>query len=75
MAQALLERMLAERGVDGHIRVRSAGVSTYARDGMLASLDARIVLREDGIHLAEECDHLDRSAAPPGSARPSPTWS
>ena len=54
MAQALLEHMLAERGVNGHIRVRSAGVSPYARDGMLASLDARIVLREVGIHLTEE---------------------
>jgi protein-tyrosine-phosphatase len=54
MAQALLERMLAERGVNGRIRVRSAGVSKYARDGMLASLDARIVLREVGIHLSEE---------------------
>jgi protein arginine phosphatase len=54
MAQALLEHMLAERGVNGRIRVRSAGVSKYARDGMLASLDARIVLREVGIHLSEE---------------------
>ena len=54
MAQALLEKMLAERGVNGRIRVRSAGVSPYARDGMLASLDARIVLREVGIHLTEE---------------------
>jgi protein-tyrosine-phosphatase len=54
MAQALLEHMLAERGVNGRIRVHSAGVSPYARDGMLASLDARIVLREVGIHLTEE---------------------
>jgi len=54
MAQALLEKMLAERGVNGGIPVRSAGVSPYARDGMLASLDARIVLREVGIHLTEE---------------------
>ena len=53
MAHALLERMLAERG-RGEIRIRSAGVARYARDGMLASLDARIVLREIGIHLAED---------------------
>jgi protein-tyrosine-phosphatase len=52
MAHALLERMLAARGLDD-IRVRSAGVARFARDGMLASLDARIVLREVGIHLAE----------------------
>ena len=53
MAHVLLERMLAERG-RGEIRIRSAGVARYARDGMLASLDARLVLREIGIHLAED---------------------
>jgi protein-tyrosine phosphatase len=54
MAHALLERMLAERGLVGRVRVRSAGVSPYARDGMLASLDARLVLKEIGILLAED---------------------
>ncbi len=53
MAHVLLERMLAARRL-GDIRVRSAGVARFARDGMLASLDARIVLREVGIHLAED---------------------
>jgi protein-tyrosine-phosphatase len=53
MAHVLLERMLVERGLDD-VRVRSAGVARFARDGMLASLDARIVLREVGIHLAED---------------------
>ena len=42
MAHALLERMLRERGVDGAVRVRSAGVGNIARDGMLSSLDARL---------------------------------
>jgi protein-tyrosine-phosphatase len=54
MAQLLLERMLAGRGVDGVIRIRSGGIANYARDGMLASLDARLALREEGIHLSEE---------------------
>jgi protein-tyrosine phosphatase len=54
MAQALLERMLAERNALKSIRIRSGGVGNYARDGMLPSLDARLVLREDGIHLAED---------------------
>lgn len=53
MAHVLLERMLVARG-RGDVRVRSAGVARFARDGMLASLDARIVLREIGIHLAED---------------------
>jgi protein-tyrosine phosphatase len=54
MAHALLERMLAERGLAGQVTVRSAGVSPYARDGMYASLDARLVLKELGILLAED---------------------
>lgn len=53
MAHVLLERLLSARGLDD-VRVRSAGVARFARDGMLASLDARIVLREVGIHLAED---------------------
>ena len=52
MAHALLERMLAERGT--RARVRSAGIAKWARDGMLPSLDARIVLREAGIDLRED---------------------
>ncbi len=54
MAHALLERMLREQGVDGSVRVRSAGVGNVARDGMLSSLDARLVLREIGIALDED---------------------
>jgi len=54
MAQALLERMLAERASGHRITIRSGGIGNYARDGMLPSLDARIVLREDGIHLGED---------------------
>ena len=54
MAHALLEKMLAERQVRGRVLVRSGGIANHARDGMIPSLDARIVLREDGIHLAED---------------------
>jgi protein-tyrosine-phosphatase len=54
MAQVLLEKMLAERGVADAVRVRSGGVGGNARDGMIPSLDARIVLREDGIDLPED---------------------
>jgi len=54
MAQALLERMLMERDAATAVQVRSGGVAGYARDGMIASLDARLVLREVGIHLAED---------------------
>ena len=54
IAQVLLERMLAERNASAAIRVRSGGIAAYARDGMIPSLDARIVLREIGVHLAED---------------------
>jgi len=54
MAHLLLERMLRARGADGRVTVRSAGVGRWARDGMLASHDARIVLRDEGIHLGED---------------------
>ncbi len=53
MAQVLLARMLEERSVSDRIRVASGGVGNVARDGMISSLDARIVLREEGIHLGE----------------------
>jgi protein arginine phosphatase len=53
MAHVMLERLLDARGVTG-VRVSSAGVGLYARDGMLPSLDARIVLRELDIHVAED---------------------
>jgi protein-tyrosine-phosphatase len=52
MAHALLERRLAARGVA--LGVRSAGIASWARDGMLPSLDARLLLREDGIDLGED---------------------
>ena len=53
VAQALLEKMLAERNGRARVRVRSGGVGHTARDGMIPSLDARLLLREDGIHLTE----------------------
>jgi protein-tyrosine phosphatase len=54
IAHVLLEKMLNARGVNGNVRVRSGGIANHARDGMIPSLDARIVLREDDIHLPED---------------------
>jgi protein-tyrosine-phosphatase len=54
MAHVLLEKMLAERNGHVPVRVRSAGIGPYARDGMIPSLDARIVLRQDGIRMTED---------------------
>ena len=54
MAHVLLEQMLEARNLQERVLVRSGGIANHARDGMIPSLDARIVLREDGIHLDEE---------------------
>jgi protein arginine phosphatase len=54
MAHVMLERLLAGREHGRPISVRSGGIASYARDGMLPSLDARIVLREVGIRLGED---------------------
>jgi protein-tyrosine-phosphatase len=71
IAESLLAKMLRERGLDGEITVRSAGVAIYARDSALVSMDARMVLQEEGVgapakrfatalrdnrHLASEAD-------------------
>src|SRR5262249_46317068 len=48
----ILEKMLTERNIK-HMNVRSGGIAIYARDGMLASLDARLVLREVDVHIRD----------------------
>jgi protein-tyrosine-phosphatase len=52
IAEALLRRMLEHRSLDDAIRVESAGIAPYARDGALVSLDARFVLRDEGIEIS-----------------------
>ena len=52
IAEALLKRMLEHRSLDDAIRVGSAGIAPYARDGALVSLDARFVLRDEGIEIS-----------------------
>lgn len=53
IAEALLRRMLEERSLGGAVRVGSAGIAAYARTGALVSLDARFVLRDEGIELPD----------------------
>jgi len=54
IAQALLQRMLRERALDAHWRVASGGIAPYARSGALVSLDAVLVLRDEGIDLPRD---------------------
>lgn len=56
MAEAMLKKMLDERALSEHFTVESGGVAAYARDGALVSMDTRLVLRDEGIHIP--ADHV-----------------
>jgi len=64
MAEHILRRELRRRGVARTVRVASAGIAPYARDGALISLDTRMVLREDGIDLDEYATSTDLKRHP-----------
>lgn len=49
IAEAVLLRLVRERGLEDRLHVSSGGIAPYARDGSLVSLDARFVLRDIGI--------------------------
>jgi ribose 5-phosphate isomerase B len=49
IAEAVLLRLVRERGLAHAIAVGSGGIAPFARDGSLVSLDAKFVLREIGI--------------------------
>lgn len=59
IAEAVLLRLLRERGHADAVEVRSGGIAPYARDGSLVSLDARFVLRDVGIELPEGAGATD----------------
>ena len=64
MAEHMLRRELRERGIESHVRVVSAGIAPYARDGALVSLDTRLVLRDDKIDIGEEATSTDLKRHP-----------
>lgn len=64
MAEHLMVRELDARGLTAHVRVRSAGIAPYARDGALVSLDTRMTLREVGIDIGEEATSTDLKRHP-----------
>jgi protein-tyrosine-phosphatase len=64
MAEHLLLRELHGRGLVEHVRVRSAGIAPYARDGALVSLDTRMTLREVGIDIGDEATSTDLKRHP-----------
>src|SRR5713226_9005116 len=64
MAEHLMVRELKNRGLDKHVRVRSAGIAPYARDGALISLDTRMTLRDVGIHIGDDATSTDLKRHP-----------
>jgi len=59
IAEALLKKMLAESVLRDHLAVESGGIASYARDGALVSMDARLVLRDAGIHVPADAVSTD----------------
>jgi protein-tyrosine-phosphatase len=50
--------------LERQVRVRSAGIAPYARDGALVSLDTRMALRDIGIHLGDDATSTDLKRHP-----------
>ena len=61
MAELMLKWMLMSLGADNQIQVRSGGISGHARDGAMISLDARLILKADGISCHEDFRSQDIS--------------
>src|SRR5216684_2581762 len=64
MAEHIITREPRQRGLNSEIRVRSAGIAPFARDGALVSLDTRMVLRDIGIHLDDDATSTDLKRHP-----------
>jgi protein-tyrosine phosphatase len=64
IAEALLRRMMAAQPLPEEVLVVSGGVASYARDGALASMDARLVLRDEGIDLPPDTTSMDLKRHP-----------
>lgn len=65
MAEHILRRELRKHGIEEHhVTIKSAGIAPYARDGALVSLDTKMALREDGIHLDDEATSTDLKRHP-----------
>ncbi|MHA1669201.1 MAG: arsenate reductase/protein-tyrosine-phosphatase family protein [Promethearchaeota archaeon] len=57
MTEGYLKYFFNINGLD--VDVRSGGISSNARDGMLISLDAKLAMEEEGIKLSDESLSID----------------
>jgi protein-tyrosine phosphatase len=64
IAEALLRRMLGAYDPPDEFLIQSGGIAAYARDGALASMDARLVLRDEGIDLPADTVSTDLKRHP-----------
>lgn len=64
IAEALLKKMIATQAPPEDVSVSSGGVAAYARDGALASMDARLVLQDEGIQISPDTVSTDLKRHP-----------
>jgi len=62
MAEGYLKDFFSKNNLD--VEVLSGGISSHARDGMLISMDARLVMEEIGIKLSETTLSIDLKKYP-----------
>ena len=62
MTEGFLRDFFSSNAMD--VSVSSGGIASNARDGMLISLDAKLVMKEIGIHLSDESVSVDLKKHP-----------
>ena len=62
MSQGILNNFFARNNMN--VKVYSGGISSNARDGMLISLDAKLVMEEIGIFLSDDSVSIDLKKQP-----------
>ncbi len=62
MSQGILNDFFVRNNMN--VKVYSGGISSNARDGMLISLDAKLVMKEIGIELSDDSVSIDLKKRP-----------
>ncbi|MFX0000148.1 MAG: low molecular weight protein arginine phosphatase [Candidatus Hodarchaeota archaeon] len=62
MAEGFLKDYFSKLNLD--VKVKSCGISSHARDGMLISMDAKLAMEEVGIKLSESSLSIDLKKHP-----------
>ncbi|MFX1320068.1 MAG: low molecular weight protein arginine phosphatase [Promethearchaeota archaeon] len=62
MAEGFLKNFFSKHDLD--VEVKSGGISSHAREGMLISMDAKLVMKEIGIKLSDNSISIDLKKHP-----------